>query len=101
MEALSEIGMSENVQPMVSTVLEEFVCVIYGIPNETNVNNARFSIFINIYSTQNKEAPMNRIKSTDPSCLPSCKDALQQKIKKTNYVAHVWNNDKHSNSVEY
>ena len=33
MEALSEIGMSENVQPMVSTVLEEFVCVMYGIPN--------------------------------------------------------------------
>ena len=49
--AFSEIGMSENVQPaMVSTGLEEFVYVMYGISNETNVNNAGFSVFNNMYS---------------------------------------------------
>ena len=50
MAAFSETDMSENVQPMVSTGLEEFVYVMYGIPNETNVKNAGFSIFSNMYS---------------------------------------------------
>ena len=102
MAAFSETDMSENVQPMVSTGLEEFVYVMYGIPNETNVKNAGFSIFSNMYSPKkNEETPMNKIKSTDPSFLPPCKDSLQQKIKRSNYVAHVWKNDNHSNSVEY
>ena len=50
---------------------------------------------------KNEETPMNKIKSTNPSFLPPCKDSLQQKIKRSNYVAHVWKNDNHSNSVEY
>ena len=91
-EAFSELGKNENVESKVSAVLEEFVCDLYGVHNETNVNNARFIIFKTLYSPQKVESPMNKIKSSDPACLPPCKDVLQQKIRRTNYVAHVWRN---------
>ena len=50
MTAFCQMGTSEIVSPQVAAVLEEFVCAMYGVHNETNVNNARFIIFKNLYS---------------------------------------------------
>ena len=87
--AFSALGISENVQPKISAVLEEFVCDMHGVRHETSVNNARFIIFKTLYSPINEERPMNKLKSSDPACLPPCKDVLQQKMRRTNYVIRV------------
>ena len=57
MTAFCQTGTSEIVSPQVAAVLEEFVCAIYGVHIETNVNNARFIIFKNL-TPKNDESPM-------------------------------------------
>ena len=100
-EAFTQLGSSEVIDREVATILEEYVCSMYGIKNERDVNEVRTRLFKKVYGPGNLNKPLEKIKSADPCCLPPCKDALMQKIKRSNYVAHMWKNAQHSDPVTF
>lgn len=99
--AFTQLGSSERIDPEVVTILEEYVCTMYGIKNERDVNEARTYLFKKLYGPGDSDKPLEKLKSADPCCLPPCKDVLVQKIKRTNYVAHMWMNAQHSDPVKF
>ena len=98
--AFAQLGSSENVEPQVLATLEQFVCCMYGFYKATDVNDTRFVLFKKSYAPRNEDSPIEKIKYTDPWCLPPCKDVLQQKIKRANFVAHLWKNARQSNPIK-
>jgi len=99
--AFTKLGSNESVEPQVSATLEQFVCCMYGVHKVTDMNDTRFAIFKKSYAPRYEDNPIEKIKSTDPCCLPPCKDVLQQKIKRANYVAHLWKNARNSNPIQF
>ena len=100
-EAFAQLGSSEKINQEVVTILEEFVCSMYGMKNERDVNDARTCTFKKLYGPGDLDKPLEKIKSADPCCLPPCKDVLVQKIKRTHYITHVWKNTQHSDPVRF
>ena len=100
-QAFSQLGSSKEVDQEVLSLLEEYVCSMYGVKKEKDVNAARTYLFKKLYCPGDLDKPLEKLKSADPSCLPPCKDVLLQKIKRTNYVAHLWKNAQYSNPVKF
>lgn len=101
LSAFTELGTSESVEPEVLAIIEDYVCSMHGVHGETDVNITRFRLFKKLYAPKNLHCPLGKIKSTDPCCLPLCKDVLQQKVKRTNYVAQIWRNARAANPITY
>lgn len=99
--AFSRIGCSNVVDPEVYTLIEKFVCSMYGQAKCQDVNAARFAIFTNMYAPKNNEQPLQKIKSSDPCCLPPCKSVLLQKIKRCNYITHLYKNSSVANPIDF
>ena len=55
--------------------IEKFFCILYGMPNENDINKVRVELFLR-----------NRI----PEALPPTKDALYLHIKRAHYQSLVW-----------
>ena len=77
-DALSLLGEEEELRSVAAEVLEEYVCVIYGLKNESNVNKARYKLF-----SSKKKLP-------EPQKLPPTKDALLLHFNRANYQAYEW-----------
>ena len=92
MEMFSKLGDHEVIPENVSEKAEAFVCTLYGKPCLTSINDARFAIFQQVCAPKRKDAPLEKIKTTDSSLLPPCKAALTEKLKRVNLVASVWKN---------
>lgn len=92
LDAFSRIGCSDSVDQEVYSVIEKFVCSIYGQAKHHDVNVARFAMFTNMYAPKNIDQPLLKIKSSDPCCLPPCKSVLFQKVKRCNYVTKLYKN---------
>ena len=60
----------------------------------SDVEAARFHLFCQLYAPPDCTQPMERLKTSDPCCLPPCNATLLQKISRTNYVALLWKNVK-------
>ena len=71
-------------------LVEKYVCSLYGQPTLKFVNDARLKIFIQKYRPADPEFPVEKIKDIDASMLPPCKDVLDQKLSRCNYVAYLW-----------
>ena len=69
-EAFTLIGSSETIDPEVIAILEEYVCYLYGMENERDVNDARTELFKRLCGPGDLGKPLEKIKSTDPCCLP-------------------------------
>ena len=57
-------------------LIEQFVCRLYGVPTQTDVNQARLHLFVK----GRKELDM----------LPPTRDALDLHCKRANYQARIW-----------
>ena len=77
-EAPCLLGENAAIPNVVLEVIEEYVCLLYGITNETSVNVSRYKLFT------------NRRKFPDPNKLPPTQDALYQHIKRVNYQVREW-----------
>ena len=92
LNAFSKIGCSNVVDPEVYSVLEKFVCSMYGQTKCHEVNVARFAIFTKMYASKNEEKALKTIKSSDPCCIPPCSKVLLQKVNRCNYVTLLYKN---------
>ena len=77
-DAASLLGEQTFVSSTIEEVMEEVVCRLYGIKNETKVNSARFKTFI-----EKKKIP-------EPHNLPPTEDALRLHLMRVNYQVAEW-----------
>lgn len=99
--AMSQLGSSDVIDHDVAATLQEYACAMYGLRNLSYVNEARLHFFRKLYAPKQQTDPLEKIKSSDPCCLPPCQKALQQKLLRTNYVAYIWKNAREANPVEF
>ena len=75
-------------------VIETFVCHMYSLKTENDVDKKRYDIFERSYkkSSDLEHVLKKSIKSCDTSNLPPSKLELLQQIKRTIYISNVWCN---------
>lgn len=100
-KAMCALGSSDKVDMDVAAALEEFVCCLYGLKNVSQVNDCRLHLFKKLYAPKTQEDPLGKIKSSDPCCLPPCRAVLDEKLKRTNYVAFIWKNARKAQPGEF
>ena len=91
-KAISALGTSDRIDMDVAATLEEYVCCMYGMKNVRSTNDARLQLFKKLYAPKKQADPMEKIRSSDPCCLPPCRAVLEEKLKRTNHVAFIWKN---------
>ena len=80
-KAFSELGDSENITQELEETMESFVCSLYGGGKITSVNELRYNKLVK---------KSNKLRSSDPSSLPPCKETLRPKLKRCNHVSNMW-----------
>ena len=74
-------------------IVQEFTACMYGIKNCTNVNDARYCIFMKNYSAkEDNEQFLKKIKGFDSNSIPPCWISLTQKVLRTIFVNSMWLN---------
>ncbi|KAH9635594.1 hypothetical protein HF086_012263 [Spodoptera exigua] len=74
-------------------IVQEFTASMYGIQNCTNVNDARYRIFMKNYSAkEDSEQFLKKIKGFDSNSIPPCWISLIQKILQTVFINSMWLN---------
>lgn len=86
--AFSELGKEENVSEEVLTVLEQFVCCLYGKQCD-NINKLRYEKVQQKFTSRKL---LSDTEGTDMSLLPPCQSSLIMHIKRVNHQAFVWKN---------
>ena len=82
-----KLGNWSNINDLDITILESFVCVLYGKKKHTSIDEARFEMFLEKYKpTKNNHFLISHMKEMDASSMPSCSKVFLQKIKRTSYV---------------
>ncbi|XP_030837116.1 uncharacterized protein LOC105437992 [Strongylocentrotus purpuratus] len=71
-------------------VASEFVCRMYGQHKTGDVNEARYIKLMQMTGKVDEENPLAHIKKVDCALLPPCRQTLQMKIRRTQYVATSW-----------
>lgn len=89
LEGLGNIGETTTFNDS-DSLLEKYVCSLYGQKSLSSVNEARLRIFKQKYKPTNPDSPLENIKSLDASMLPPCQNVLLQKIARCNYVTYLW-----------
>ncbi len=84
--------MSGNLAAAVVSKLEAFVCEMYVKPSITSVNWARYEHFLQDFEPDECSEPLKALRGVEPSVFPPCRVVLLQKIKRTNYAAHMCRN---------
>ncbi len=100
-EAIKHLGDSDVLDPDVTAVVEEYVCAVYGVRNLGSVNEARLHLFNKMYAPKRESYPLDKIKTTDPCCMPPCQRVLHQKLLRTNFVAYLWRNAREAQPVMF
>jgi hypothetical protein len=89
LEGLGNIGETTTFDDS-DSLLEKYVCSLYGQKALTSVDEARLKTFKQKYKPTDPDSPLENIKSLDAGMLPPCKNVLMQKIARCNYVAYLW-----------
>ena len=89
-ETFAQLGKEKNLSQNVQSGLEFFVCCLYGKPNLKHIDSVRFSLFQQKYATKRNENPLSKIKGTNPSNMPPCKNVLEFKMKRSNFITYLW-----------
>ena len=87
---LAKLGEEPAVTEQLQRDIEQFVCALYGYPDQTNVNTVRHVMFQEKYAPKEGDDPLNKIKGLNPSAMPPCQRSLLNKIKRANFVASMW-----------
>lgn len=72
--------------------VERFICAMYGKPNLSNINDARFDIFYDHCNPKPNQSPFKNLKNFDSAMIPPCKNVLLLKVKRMNQICSIWNN---------
>ena len=99
--AISKLGDTDVIDQDVSAVVEEYLCSVYGARNVSGVNEARLQLFNKLYAPKRTNDPLEKLKTSDPCCMPPCQKVLQQKLRRTNFVAFVWKNAREAKPVAF
>ena len=93
-EAFLNLLHSEGISDDIKSIIESFVCQMYGGKKTKSVDQARLEIFVTKCKLKKGSASFNQIqaKKLDSSIMPPCLKVLHQKIKRCIYVASIWTN---------
>ncbi|GBP29533.1 hypothetical protein EVAR_93330_1 [Eumeta japonica] len=82
--------------------VQEFTCLMYGIPKCQSVNEGRFIMFNKMYGSKNtNEKFIKNIKGFDSTHILPCWESLKQKILRTIYVNSMWLNATEPNCIQF
>ncbi|CAG9822077.1 unnamed protein product [Phaedon cochleariae] len=71
--------------------IQKFVCLMYGLKKETEVNRARLAVFSATYTPKkNSEKLLKTLFKYDPSRLPPCEAELVQHFRRTVFISQLW-----------
>ena len=79
MDIMKLLGESLQLNESLVAVIEKFVCHIYRMSGEVDINEVRYKMF-------------GRDKTPDANQLPATRDELLQHIKRSNYQSYIWKN---------
>lgn len=82
-------------------IIQEYTCEIYGFKKIQDVNEARVAAFNKTYKFDNKEQFPTVIKNIDGSTLPPCQSELEQHLKRTGYISHLWRHSHLSVPIQF
>ena len=82
LQLFGNLGLEFRVNQQLFDGLEKFVCVLYGFPKKSTVNDVRKSIFWTKFDKGKKVVDFN--------VLPPCRNNLKYHIIRSNYVAHIF-----------
>jgi hypothetical protein len=82
LDIFSQLGTETHVSEELFSVIEKYVCFLYGQKKIKKVNEARSAIFWRKISQEHKVV--------DISLLPPCSDSLRKHAARANYVARIW-----------
>ena len=88
-KAMCTLGNTDKVDLDVAAVLEEFVCCLYGLQDVSHVDDGRLYLFKKLYAPEKQDDLLGKLNLSDPCCLLPCRAVLEEKIKRTNYVAYL------------
>ena len=93
-DALLNLSYSEGISDDIKSIIESFVCQMYGRKKTNSVDQARLEIFVTKYKPKKGSASLNQIqaKKLDSSIMPPCSKVLHQKIQRCISVANIWTN---------
>ncbi|KAG1650805.1 putative Dol-P-Glc:Glc(2)Man(9)GlcNAc(2)-PP-Dol alpha-1,2-glucosyltransferase [Nymphon striatum] len=80
-EMFAQLGNQWRIDVALQGLIEEYVCSLF-MKGKRDINEVRYEMFKNIYEKK------SRIQ--DLSLLPPCRDTLNLRSKRCNYVAKVW-----------
>ena len=81
-DVFSQLGTFNAVTPDLQIELERFVCILYGYPKYSSVNQVRKCMFINKFQKEHKTMELCN--------LPPCLENLLLHISRSNYVANIY-----------
>lgn len=82
--------------------VQEFTCLMYGIPGCQSVNEARFILFNKMYGSKTRhEKFMKSLKGFDSTHILPCWKSLKQKILRTCYVNSMWLSATEPNCIKF
>ena len=93
-EAFLNLLHFEGISDYIKSIIESFVCQMYGRKKTNSVDQARLEIFVTKYKPKKGSASLNQIeaKKLDSSIMSPCSKVLHQKIKRCVYVASISTN---------
>lgn len=93
-KAFADLGKTSVDEETTFSIIESFVCDMYGLKSCDKVNNLRYELLYRNYTMKNVNQPFQKknLKNFDASCLPPCYVELRQQMKRARYIANVWTN---------
>ena len=82
--AIQALGEDIVVDEITTNIIEKLFCHLYGMPEENEINDARYCKFC-------------KNKIPEPHQLPPTKDELLQHVKQANYQSFIWKRTLHAN----
>ena len=89
-DALIALGEINSLEQDDTEVLENYVCQLYGLKNNSDVSDVRMHLFFQKYQQKEDTERLIFVKKYDGSLLPRCRRVLKEKIKRTQLVARKW-----------
>ena len=75
-------------------IAEEFVCCLYGLSDHSNINEARAKKLFQMTGfdgkSKAKKETLRKVRKVNCCLLPPCRNVLENKLRRVNYVSQVW-----------
>ncbi|XP_056641528.1 uncharacterized protein LOC130448266 [Diorhabda sublineata] len=90
---LGEDNLTEDQLQQLFNTIQEFTCQLYNAKKSTDVDDARFQMFVRNYKASDiNENFQKKIQNFDASSIPPCKTELYQQFLRAHYISSLWRN---------